>query len=179
MTRGHVSVRVPGQPEHFFMKAHSIGLGEITPENILTIDMDGNVVAGTARRHSEVFIHTAVYRARPDVGAVIHIHPTHCIAFSTTGRAMRPISQGGAVFAGERLPVFADTIRLIRTPEQGRAVAAALGRHRAVLMRGHGVAIAGVMLPEAVMLAIMLEEAARVQAHGRRGRRKHARLPGR
>ena len=163
MTRGHVSVRVPGRPEHFFMKAHSIGLGEITPDNILTVDMDGNVVAGAARRHSEVFIHTEIFRARPDVQAVIHSHPTHCVAFSTTGRAMRPISQGGAVFAGERLPVFAGTIRLIRTPEQGRAVAQALGPHRAVLMRGHGVTMTGGTLPEAVTLAIMLEEAARVQ----------------
>ena len=163
MTRGHVSVRVPGRPEHFFMKAHSIGLGEITPENILTIGMDGAVVAGTARRHSEVFIHTEVYRARPDVQAVIHSHPTHCVAFSVTGRPMRPVSQGGAVFAGERLPVFADTIRLIRTEAQGAAIARALGPHRAVLMRGHGVTMTGGTLPEAVTLAIMLEEAARIQ----------------
>lgn len=163
MTRGHVSVRVPGRPELFFMKPHSVGFGEITPENILTIGLDGEVVAGTARRHSEVYIHSEIFAARPDVAAVIHTHPTHTVAFSNTGRPMRAWSQGGAVFAGERLPVYADTIALIRTPAEGQGVARALGPHRAVLMRGHGVTTTGGTLPEAVTLNVMLEEAARVQ----------------
>src|ERR1700692_4093738 len=56
-TRGHISFRLPDDPNLFFMKAHSIGLDEITLGNILTINLEGNVVAGTARRHSEVYIH--------------------------------------------------------------------------------------------------------------------------
>lgn len=163
MTRGHVSVRVPGRTEHFFMKPHSIGFGEITDDNILTIDLEGEVVAGRAKRHSEVYIHSEVFRARPDVMSVIHTHPTHSVAFSATGRPMRAISQGGAVFAGGNLPVYADTIYLIRTKEMGQGVARALGPHRAVLMRGHGVTMTGESLQQAVMLAVMLEEAARVQ----------------
>jgi L-ribulose-5-phosphate 4-epimerase len=162
MTRGHVSVRVPGDPAHFLMKPHSVGFDEIAPDNILTIDLEGNVVAGTARRHSEVFIHSEIYRARPDVNAVIHTHPTHSVAFSATGRAMRPLSQGGAAFA-DALPVYADTINLIRTPELGAGVARALGPHRAVLLRSHGVVMTGASLQEAVVLCIMLEEAARIQ----------------
>jgi L-fuculose-phosphate aldolase len=55
-TRGHISMRVPGEPKLFFMKPHSMGLDEITHANILTIDLEGNVVAGSARRHSEVYI---------------------------------------------------------------------------------------------------------------------------
>ena len=66
-TRGHISVRVPDNPKLFFMKAHSLGLDEITMENILTIDLEGNVVAGTARRHSEVYIHSEIFKARADV----------------------------------------------------------------------------------------------------------------
>ena len=163
MTRGHVSVRVPGQPGHFFMKPHSIGFGEITEANILTIDLDGEVVAGTAKRHSEVYIHSEIFRARPDVQSVIHTHPTQSVALSATGRPMRAISQGGAVFAGDNLPVYADTIYLIRTKEMGAGLARALGPHRAVLMRGHGVTMTGESLQQAVMLAMMLEEAARVQ----------------
>lgn len=162
MTRGHVSVRVPGRPELFFMKPHSIGFDEITMENILTIDLEGEVVEGTARRHSEVYIHSEIFRARPDVGSVIHVHPTHAIALSQTGRPLRAMSQGGAIFANA-LPVFDATIDLIRTKEMGHAVADALGPHNAVLMRGHGVAIAGTTLEQAVVLAVMLEEAARIQ----------------
>lgn len=162
MTRGHVSVRVPGRPEHFLMKAHSIGFDEITPDNILTFDLDGVLVAGTARPHSERFIHSEIFRARPDVNAVVHTHPTHTVALSAMAQAIRPLSQGGAVFAGA-LPVYTDTIDLIRTPEMGRSVAACLGPHPAVLMRGHGVAMAGASLEQAVVLCVMLEEAARIQ----------------
>ncbi len=162
MTRGHVSMRAPGRPGLFLMKPHSIGLDEITDENILTIDLAGTVVAGTARRHSEVFIHSEIYRARPDVNAVIHTHPTHTVALSATGRPLRPLSQGGAVFA-DRLPVFTDTMDLIRSPEMGRGVAEALGPFSAVLLRSHGVAMVGASIEEAVVLCIMLEEAARIQ----------------
>ena len=162
MTRGHVSLRVPGEPGRFLMKPHSVGLEEITEDNILTIGLDGVVLAGTARRHSEVFIHSEIYRARADVQAVVHVHPTHAVAFSATGRAMRPLCQGGALFAG-RLPSFAATMDLIRTPEMGRMVAETLGPHQAVLMRAHGLAMTGRTIEEAVIGCIMLEEAARVQ----------------
>ena len=162
MTRGHVSVRVPDEPGLFLMKPHSVGLDEITPDNILTIGLDGQVVAGTARRHSEVFIHTEIYRARPDVGAVTHPHPMHLIAFSALGRPLRPLGQGGAMFAG-RLPVFEATMGLIRSAEDGRALAEALGPHQAVLMRAHGLAMTGRTLEEAVVSGLMLEEAAQVQ----------------
>jgi L-fuculose-phosphate aldolase len=162
MTRGHISARVPGSSDLFFMKPHSIGFGEMTDATLLTIDLDGAVVAGTARRHSEVFIHSEIYRARPDVAVVIHTHPTYTVAFSATGHRLRPMSQGGAIFAG-RLPIFTDTIDLIRTPEMGRGVAAALGPHTAVLMRHHGLAMTGRTIQEAVVLCVMLEEAVRVQ----------------
>ena len=162
MTRGHVSVRVPDDHSAFFMKAHSIGLDEITLENILTIGMDGEVIAGTAKRHSEVYIHSEIYRARPDVQAVIHTHSTYSVAFSCTGRPLRPLCQGGAAFAGA-LPVFTGTIDLIRSAELGRGVAAALGSHAAVLLKNHGVVMAARSLEEAVVLLVMLENATHVQ----------------
>src|SRR5712691_1142293 len=132
-TRGHISMRLPDNPNLFFMKAHSIGLDEITMQNILTIDLDGNVVAGSARRHSEVYIHSEIFKARPDVNCVIHTHPTYSVALSATGRPLRCYSQPGALFY-EALGVYANTINLIRTPEMGAGVAKALGPHRAVLL---------------------------------------------
>ena len=81
-TRGHISVRLPGKKPLFLMKPHSVGLDEITAKNILTIDLTGKVVAGTARRHSEVFIHSEIYKARPDVGCVVHTHPPYAVALS-------------------------------------------------------------------------------------------------
>src|ERR1700720_3752531 len=91
-TRGHISVRVPGNPKLFFMKPHSMGLDEITMKNILTIDLEGNVVAGSARRHSEVYIHSEILKVREDVNCVIHTHPTYSVALSSSGRPMKAYS---------------------------------------------------------------------------------------
>ncbi|MBV9261561.1 MAG: class II aldolase/adducin family protein [Pseudolabrys sp.] len=161
-TRGHISVRMPGKPQLLYMKPHSVGLDEITPRNILTIALDGEVVAGKARRHSEVYIHSEIYKARPDVHCVIHSHSPYATALSAIGRPMKAYSQGGALFRGA-LGVYTDTIRLIRTSELGAGVAKALGPHRAVLLKNHGVAVACASIEEAVVSAIMLENAAMVQ----------------
>jgi len=161
-TRGHISFRLPDEPGLFFMKAHSLGLDEITPQNILTIDLDGNVVAGTARRHSEVFIHSEIFRARSDVNCVIHTHPTYSIALSSTGRPLKCYSQPGALFY-EALGTYSDTINLIRTPAMGEGVARALGAGRGVLLKNHGVVVTGATIAEAVIGTIMLENGAMVQ----------------
>lgn len=161
-TRGHISVRLPEDPGHFFMKPHSVGLDEITLANILTIDLAGNVVAGTARRHSEVYIHSEVYKARPDVGCVLHTHPPYAIALSASGTPLKCFSQPSALFY-DVLGTYDDTINLIRTPEMGAGVAQALGRGRAALLKNHGVVVAGPSIEEVVVSALMLENAARIQ----------------
>ncbi|HTV38350.1 MAG TPA: class II aldolase/adducin family protein [Xanthobacteraceae bacterium] len=161
-TRGHISMRLPDDPELFFMKPHSMGLDEITLQNILTIDLEGNVVAGTARRHSEVYIHSEIFKARADVNCVIHTHPTYSIALSATGRPIKCYSQPSALFY-ENLGVYTDTINLIRTHAMGAGVAKSLGQHRAVLLKNHGVVMTGKDIAEAVIGLIMLENAAMVQ----------------
>jgi L-fuculose-phosphate aldolase len=161
-TRGHISFRLPDDPGRFFMKAHSLGLDEITLQNILTIDLDGKVVAGKARRHSEVFIHSEIFKARADVNCVIHTHPIHAVALSATGRALKCYGQPGALFY-EALGVYSDTINLIRTPAMGAGVARALGSGRGVLLKNHGVVITGATIEEAVIGVIMLENGAMTQ----------------
>jgi L-fuculose-phosphate aldolase len=161
-TRGHISMRLPDNPKLFFMKPHSMGLDEITIQNILTIDLEGNVVAGTSRRHSEVYIHSEILKARPDLNCVIHVHSPYSVALSGTGRAMRAYSQSGALFCGET-GLYTDTIALIRSHAMGAGVAKALGPHRAVLLKNHGSVITGKTIAEAVVAATMLENAAMIQ----------------
>lgn len=161
-TRGHISVRLPGNPQLFYMKPHSVGLDEITMDNMLTIDLDGEVVAGKARRHSEVYIHSEIFKARDDVNCVIHAHPPYSVALSATGRPVKAFSQPGALFRGS-VGVYADTIALIRTKEMGAGVAKTLGPHRAAFLKNHGTAVTGKTIEEAVISAIMLENAAMVQ----------------
>jgi L-fuculose-phosphate aldolase len=162
LTRGHVSLRVPGDPTHFLMKPHSRGLDEITLENIVVCNLAGEKVGGGGRRHSEVYIHSEIYKARPDVMSVIHTHPTHAVALSATGRPLLPISQPGVAFA-DGVPYFTETIDLIRTQDMGLGVARALGPHKAVLLRNHGVAVVGACVEEATVLALLLEEACKIQ----------------
>ena len=162
LTRGHISVRVPGDPLHFFMKPHSRGFDEITMDSIVVCDLDGEKVGGGGRRHSEVFIHSEIYKARPDVNSVIHAHPTYAVALSATGRPLLPISQPGAAFV-DGVPYYTDTIDLIRTQEMGAGVARALGSSKATLMRNHGVAVVGASIEESVILTLMLDNACHIQ----------------
>jgi L-fuculose-phosphate aldolase len=161
-TRGHVSVRLPDNPKLFYMKPHSVGLDEITMANILTIDLEGNVVAGKARRHSEVYIHSEILKARADINCVVHAHPPYSVALSSSGFPVKAYSQPGALFY-EEIGFYADTIALIRTHEMGAAVAKALGPHRAAFLKNHGTAVAGKSIEEAVISAIMLENSAMIQ----------------
>jgi ribulose-5-phosphate 4-epimerase/fuculose-1-phosphate aldolase len=162
LTRGHISVRVPGEPSLFYMKPHSYGFDEITMENIVVCNLDGEKVGGGGRRHSEVFIHSEIYKVRPDVMSVIHTHPDSAVALSATGRPLLPISQPASAFL-DGVPYYNDTIDLIRTVDMGAGVARALGSCKAVMMRNHGVAIVGASVEESVILAIMLDNACRIQ----------------
>ena len=142
------------------MKPATIGLDEMTPENIITVDLDGQRVGGAMPRHNEVFIHSEVLRARPDLNAVIHTHAPHAVAFSSLGKELLPVNNEAGYFY-KKLPVFSETTDLIVTPERGKAVARCLGDSNALLLRNHGIVAAGRTLEEAVWIALKLERACR------------------
>ena len=81
------------------MKAAKFGLEEITSENIITVNIDGEKVEGEYERHSEVYIHSEVLRARPDVNAVIHTHAPYTVMFSALGVPLQPIGHPGSIFS--------------------------------------------------------------------------------
>jgi L-fuculose-phosphate aldolase len=161
-TRGHISMRLPDDPGLFFMKPHSVGLDEITMENIVTVNLEGVKVGGEGKRHSEVFIHSEIFKARSDVQCVLHTHPTYAIALSSSGGQLRAYSQPAALFY-ERLGLYDDTINLIRTTDMGAGVAKALGDGRAVLLKNHGIVVTATTIEELVVSTIMLENAAMIQ----------------
>src|SRR5215831_17975280 len=94
---GHVTLRLPDGDGRFLMKPAGIGLEEMTPDNIITVDREGERVGGTMPRHSEVFIHSEILRARSDIVAVVHTHPPHAVAFSSLGRPLLPVGNDGAI----------------------------------------------------------------------------------
>jgi len=155
-----MSVRQPGG-DRFWMKPRDMGLEEIEPDDPVLVDLDGTQVAGKRRRHGEWPIHSEVYRRRPEVGAVIHTHPLISTVFGSTDHELQPITHEGSLFVPPAVPRYAETTALIVTKDQGAGVAAALGSHRVLFMRNHGIVIAGRSVPEAVVMAIILEKACR------------------
>lgn len=85
---GHVAYREAGAST-FWMKPSAMGLDEITPETLIRVDLEGNVVEGTLPRHKEFPIHTEIFRARPTVRCVVHTHPIYSIAFAATQQPLR------------------------------------------------------------------------------------------
>jgi L-fuculose-phosphate aldolase len=134
----------------------------MTEDNIITVDIDGNKVSGDWPRHNEVFIHSEVMRARPDVNCVIHTHPENAIAFSSLGKELSPMSNDGTMFSSG-VPIFSETTDLITDQPRGKAVAKMLGDKGALILRNHGIVTAGRTIEEAVFLAIKLERACRIQ----------------
>jgi L-fuculose-phosphate aldolase len=159
---GHVSVRDPARPDHILMKPAGIGLEEMSDDAIISVDLSGTRTSGERPRHAEVFIHTEIMRARPEIQTVVHTHPPHAVAFSSLCRPLLPIGHEGAMFC-DGLPVFDRTSDLIVSAELGETVAACLEGHNALLLRNHGIVTAGRSVEEAVMIAILLEKACKVQ----------------
>jgi HCOMODA/2-hydroxy-3-carboxy-muconic semialdehyde decarboxylase len=166
---GHVSVRSEKNPLHYFM-SRSLAADLVTARDILEYDLDSNVIGGTgAALFLERFIHGEVYKARPDVKAVVHCHTPSLIPFGATDVPLRPIF-GLAGFIAEGIPVFeirktaGMTDLLIRDAARGRALAQTLGNKPAALMRGHGAVVTGASLPLAVGRCVYLDMNARVQA---------------
>jgi L-ribulose-5-phosphate 4-epimerase len=162
-TLGHVSARAG---DRVVMKRNGIGLEEVEPDDVLTIDLDARKIAGEGRVHLEAVLHTEVYKARPDVGAVIHTHPPYTTALAATNATLELLNHDAVLFK-DGLASFDETAELITRPEQGAAVARALGDKRAVLMRGHGVLVTGKTVPWAVYTALTLERVIQIQSIAR------------
>src|ERR1700686_3861808 len=157
---GHVSVRHDKRPNRFLL-ARSMAPALVTAADILEFDLDGNPLAANGRAvYLERFIHGEIFRARPDVGAIVHSHSHAVIPFGVvTSDALRAIFHMSG-FIGTETPVF--EIRshagegsdlLIRNRALGAALAGRLGARPVVLMRGHGVTVAAPDLREAVFRA--------------------------
>jgi L-fuculose-phosphate aldolase len=160
LTLGHVSVR---DGARVLMKRKGIGLEEVTPVDVLTIDLNGRRVAGEGTVHLEAPLHTEIYKARPDVGAVIHTHPVHGTAFGAVDARLLYLSHDALLFP-EGIAVFEETADLVMSAPTGAAIARTLGDRRVVLLRNHGVLVVGKDVRWAVLSAVTLERALHLQA---------------
>ena len=155
---GHVSARIPDSD--LFLMTPRIGLALVKEHDLLTMNLNNQVVAGDQPMPSETWLHTAIMKSKPRVNAITRIHARVANMFSVTNRKLEPVHNHGSFFAGG-VPVF--TIPdLITTQKLGDQMAQALGDKPAILLRGNGQITVGRTIPEVVMMAIYLEEAAQV-----------------
>jgi HCOMODA/2-hydroxy-3-carboxy-muconic semialdehyde decarboxylase len=170
---GHVSMRHPERADRFFM-SRSRSPELVTRDDIMEFDLDCNPVDQRGRvMYGERAIHGAIFQARSDVGSVVHNHAHEVIPYSVTQTPMRQVihTAGGM---GAHVPVwdihddFGDTDMLVRNLAQGRSLAKTLGDNAAVLMRGHGCAVAGKTVRDAVRIAVYLMVNARLQTESMR-----------
>ena len=142
---GHVSVRSPTNPNRYLISRWSAP-ADATPEGMIENDLDSVAVGGARKdEYREAYMHGEIYRARPDVMAVVHAHTPEVTAFTQSSVELRPVSNGGR-FIGSGLPIFDirqfhPRANIIDSPELGRAIAGVLGKSPAVLLKGHGVTV--------------------------------------
>ena len=165
---GHVSARMPA-PGGGFLLSRSLAPASVRHDDIMRFDLDGNAQDGDARTpYLERFIHGEIYRARPDVQAVVHNHSPSVIPFGATRKPLRPLYHMSA-FIGPASAFFeirdagGNTDMLVRDRPLGVALAHALGPKSVVLMRGHGCTVVGDSVEQVVYRSIYTEMNARLQ----------------
>jgi L-ribulose-5-phosphate 4-epimerase len=155
---GHISARI-ARSDHFVMTPR-ISLAIVKEDDLLTMNLAGEVVEGRRPAPFEAWLHTAIMKAKPEVNAITRLHALVANMFSVTDRKLEPVHNHGSFFSGG-VPVFS-TPDLISTQALGGEVVKTLDDSPAVLLRGNGQVTVGKSIPEAVMMAIYLEEAAQI-----------------
>ena len=171
---GHVSVRHEKDPERFLL-ARSIAPASVRARDIMEFDLGGEPVDARGRKpYLERYIHSEIYRVRPDVVAIVHSHSPSLIPFGVTGTSLKPVYHMSG-FLGRTTPIFEireaggpATDMLIRDRKLGAALAKSLGPSSFALMRGHGSVAVGNTLKQVVYRAIYAEINARLQAEAMR-----------
>jgi len=166
---GHISVRHPNDPNYYLMARH-LPPGMVTAKDIVLFDMDSTPLTHSDKpQYSERFIHSEIYKLRPDVNSVVHCHAYSLLPFGAAkGARLRPMFHMCG-FLGCGVPIFeirkagGNTDMLIRTAELGKALAESLGDKNVVLMRGHGATMIGNSIQESVFRAVYSKENASIQ----------------
>ena len=156
---GHMSCRLTGT-DHILINSGKSVRSNLVVEDIIEIDLDGKPIGTDVVPPMEFHLHSAIYRARPNVNAVAHTHPIWSTLFSMTGQPVEPVTMQAAVMGP--VQTFAKTASINERP-LAEELAAALGPHRVIMLKSHGAVTVGGDIVEAFVLAIYLEETARRQ----------------
>lgn len=163
---GHSSLRVPSDPNKFVVKGRGYemdALAAMRPQDMVTVDTEGYMVDGPPGSTPcfEVKMHSCIYKLRPDVQSVTHVHPRFVVLMSTLADRLRPICQEGIEIVRRPLPVYPH-VKTVQSDDEGMDVARTLGDNRVIILQGHGATTAGSSLENSVLTMLQLEEQARM-----------------
>jgi len=156
---GHVSVYQPETKRVFITPGMGSDKGSLRAEDMLITDLDGKPLEGREGPPVEWPIHTALHGARADAVAVAHLHTPYATLFTIAKREFQPVTLQGAIFS-EGVPLYPQA-QLITTPARGSSLLKVIGDKRAVLLRGHGIVVAGQNLQEVLFASLVLEDDAK------------------
>lgn len=156
-------MRDPTSPERFWIKGAGLGLSEVGPEDMVLMDLDGKVVAGTRPHHFEYHIHSEIFRRRPEINSVIHTHPFYATIVASLDAPLLPGIGWSYLVGNKPVPRFLKTALFIATPALGQEMAEVMGDHSILLLRNHGVVLAAQSLERATAMAVRLERTCHAQ----------------
>ena len=160
---GHITARDPEFPDTFWVNPFAMSFNQIRVSDLIRVDHNGQVVEGEYHVNQAAFaIHSEVHQARPDVVAAAHSHSTYGRALSALGELLEPITQDVCAFYQDHA-LFDDYTGVVLDREEGRRIAAALGPHKAVILRNHGLLTVGNSVDAAAWWFITMERSCQVQ----------------
>jgi ribulose-5-phosphate 4-epimerase/fuculose-1-phosphate aldolase len=167
---GHVSARLP-DGKGFMLKHLRHQVKDINrPEEVMTFDYDGNILSGSKGVPKEIVIYTTLYRTRPEINGIVHAHPPMAITVTATNQKIVPIHLH-SFFLKDAVPVYPVPI-MICTDDEGKAIDKKMGKHSAIVIKGHGAVTVGADHKDATIQMLYLERTARMIAAAKNGKIK-------
>jgi ribulose-5-phosphate 4-epimerase/fuculose-1-phosphate aldolase len=159
----HISARVPGTTDHFFINPYGLHFSEITASNLVKIDTEGNLVGDSEYPVNKAgfVIHSAIHAARHDVACVLHTHTRAGVAVSSIAEGLLPLNQFSLQFYNRI--AYHDYEGVALDEDERERLVADIGDKRILILRNHGLLTAGRTIPEAFSLMYYLDQSCRVQ----------------
>jgi ribulose-5-phosphate 4-epimerase/fuculose-1-phosphate aldolase len=162
---GHLTVRDPEHPQLYWTNPMAVHFSQVKLSNLILADHEGKVLEGThALNRAGFVLHAAVHEAHPDIVAMCHAHTVYGTAWAAMGRLLDPITQDAACFYEDQVVIRDEGGAVTVTPDAGKAVAAAFGKHRAAFHQNHGLITASRhSIEDAAFWFIALERCCQIQ----------------
>ncbi|MEO3813062.1 class II aldolase/adducin family protein [Sphaerisporangium sp. B11E5] len=160
---GHITARDPEHTDHFWVNPFGMSFKHVRVSDLILVNHQGEVVEGARPVNQAAFaIHSMVHQARPDAVAAAHSHSLHGKALSALGQMVEPLTQDACAFYEDH-GLFDDYTGVVLDVEEGRRIARALGSHKAVILRNHGLLTVGDSVDAAAWWFITMERSCQAQ----------------